>query len=216
MKMKKKDSSASLPTLRRLPRYIHVLKRLKLKNIEYVSATTIAGELEIESIQVRKDLSVTGIVGKPKIGFELDELIISIQEFLNWNKQEDAYLIGAGGLGKAIVSYENFKNYGLNIVAIFDNNKKKIGKKINGLEVLPLDKLYDLGESKNVKIGVITTPASAAQEVCDKLIINGVKAIWNFSPVSLKAPKDIIIESVHLSQSLAVLTHKLSMKVIEK
>lgn len=212
----KKNTSASLPTLRRLPRYIHVLKRLKLKNTEYVSATTIAEELEIESIQVRKDLSVTGIVGKPKIGFELDELIISIQEFLNWNKQEDAYLIGVGGLGKAIVSYENFKNYGLNIVAVFDNNKKKIGKKINGLEILPLDKLYDFGERKNVKIGVITTPASAAQEVCDKLIINGVKAIWNFSPVSLKAPKDIIIESVHLSQSLAVLTHKLSMKVIEK
>lgn len=115
-------TSASLPTLRRLPRYIHVLKKLKKEDVKYVSATLIAKELGIESIQLRKDLSITGVVGKPKIGFNLDKLLTAIVNFLNWNNKEDAFLIGVGALGEAIIGYENFRNYGLNIVAAFDIN----------------------------------------------------------------------------------------------
>ncbi len=211
--MKKQNSIlASLPTLRRLPKYIHLLKKMKQNNVKYVSATLIARELEIEAIQVRKDLSITGIVGKPKIGFGLNELILGIEKFLNWNIKEDAVLIGVGALGKAIIGYENFKNYGLNIIVAFDNDEKKIGSKVLNVKVLAIEKLRGLVEKKKIKIAVITTPASVAQEICDILIKAGIKAIWNFSPVSLKASNNVIIESVHLSQSLAVLTHKLANK----
>ena len=208
--------SASLPTLRRLPRYIHVLRRLKSNNVEYVSATVIAKELGIEPIQVRKDLSVTGIVGKPKIGFELDDLVAAIVDFLNWNNQEDAFLIGVGALGKAIIGYDNFKSYGLNIIAAFDNNKSLIGKNVHGIEVLSISELSSLVKRMKVNLAVITTPNSAAQEVADEVVNAGVKAIWNFSPASLRVPDDVIVESVHLSQSLAILTHKLSKKLNEQ
>ena len=186
--MEKQIVSAPVPTLRRLPKYIHLLKRMKAENIEYVSATTIAEELGLEAIQVRKDLSLTGIVGKPKLGFELEELINSIREFLNWNNVTDAFLVGVGALGEAIIGYENFKSYGLNIIAAFDVDPKKIGKEISGDEVFSIDKLYDLIQRMKINIGIIR----------------------NFGSIDLKVPEQVILENVHLSQSLAVLTHKLA------
>ncbi len=202
--------SAPVPTLRRLPRYIHVLKRLKKGNIKFVSATTIAKELGIESIQVRKDLSVTGVTGKPKVGFELDKVIVSIKRFLHWDNRYNAFLIGFGALGEAILGYDDFKNCGLNIIAAFDVDKKKIGKNFNGVEIFSMNDIYSLAEKMEVSIAVITTPGNVAQQIANDLVKAGIKAIWNFSPVPLKVEENIIVESVHLSQSLAVLTHKLS------
>lgn len=207
---------ASLPTLRRLPRYAHVLKKLKKQNVEHVSATLIARELGIEPIQVRKDLSVTKIVGKPKIGFNLDELLTEIGNYLNWNNKEDAVLVGVGALGEAIIGYENFKNYGLNIIAVFDNNEKKIGENIHGFKIQSISELHKLVKRRHVNIAIITTPGEVAQEYCDNLVKVGIKAIWNFSPTSLKVSDNVVIESVHLSQSLAILTHKLARKLEEK
>ncbi|MBL1211731.1 MAG: redox-sensing transcriptional repressor Rex [Ignavibacteriae bacterium] len=211
--MDKSLISAPIPTIRRLPKYIHMLKRLKIENVLYVSATTIAHELKIEPILVRKDLSITGIIGKPKVGFEVEELIASITQFLNWNNTEDAFIIGVGALGEAILGYSGFKDYGLNIIAGFDIDKKKIGKKIFGVEILPLDSLEDLIKRMHINIGVLTVPASESQEICDSMVSSGIKAIWNFSPIALQVPDEVILENVHLSQSLAVLTHKLAKKL---
>ena len=208
--MTQKLISAPLPTLKRLPRYLHILQDLKSKGIKRVSTTIIAEELGIDSIQVRKDLSATGIVGKPKIGFELDELLNHIIHFLNWDNMTDAFLVGLGGLGKAILGYDNFKNYGLNIVAAFDNDPELIGTKVHCVGVFDVEKIEDLAKRMKINIGVLTVPTSVAQEVADKMVAGGIRAIWNFAPVKLKLPDKIIVENVFLSQSLGVLTHRLA------
>ena len=201
------------PTLRRLPKYIHLLTKLKRENVEFVSSNTISDELGLDSIQVRKDLSLTGIVGKPKLGFNLDELIQSIHHTLNWDNINDAFLVGAGSLGAAIMGYATFRTYGLNIIAAYDNDIDKIGTQLNGVEILPLEKLTGMIQRMHVNIGVITTPGEEAQHIADMMVEGGIKAIWNFAPVHIKVPDTVIIENVQLSQSLGVLTHKLAEKL---
>jgi redox-sensing transcriptional repressor len=198
------------PTLKRLPRYIDILRNLKGKDEEYVSSSFIASALDLDPIQVRKDLSITGIVGKPKLGFEVTELLQSLLNALNWNNKNEAFLVGTGSLGSALLGYKGFKEYGLEIVAAFDNDPKKIGKRINGIKILPVGKLTEMAERMHIHLGIITAPAEAAQEIADMLIEGGVIGIWNFAPVHLKVPANIIVENAQLSQSLAVLTHKLS------
>jgi len=201
------------PTLRRLPKYINILTKLKRESVQFVSSNTISEELGLDSIQVRKDLSLTGIAGKPKLGFNLDELLHSLYHTLNWDNINDAFLAGAGSLGSALLGYKTFKTYGLNIIAAFDNDPEKIGTTLNGIEILPVEKLTGMIQRMHVNIGVITLPADEAQTVTDMMIDGGIKAIWNFAPVHLKAPKDILIENAQLSQSLGVLTHKLAEKL---
>ncbi len=203
----------SEPTLKRLPKYIDLLKRLKRENVQYVSSNLIADELGLDSIQVRKDLSITGIVGKPKLGFELTELINSLLHTLNWDNIADAFLVGVGGLGSAILGYNNFKTYGLNIVAAFDNNPEKTNKTFSGIEVLPVEKLKDMIKRMKVNIGVLTVPSDEAQKIVDIMIESGILAIWNFAPIHLKVPQNIIVENALLTQSLGVLTHKLAEKI---
>jgi len=210
--MKKLPKSASIPTLRRLPKYLHFLQKLQSTDEKFISATKIANEFGIEPILVRKDLSTTGIVGKPKIGFELERLIKSINEFLNWHSVQNAVIVGVGGLGKAIMGYVGFQDYGLNIVAAFDSDKTLIGKKIKDVQVFPINELPEIVKSNEATIGVITVPATSAQFICDVLVGSGIKGIWNFAPRALKVNNDVILENAQLSQSLAVLTHKMVTK----
>jgi redox-sensing transcriptional repressor len=200
------------PTLRRLPKYLHLLKRMKNASTSYISSTTIAEELGLDSIQVRKDMAITGVVGKPKLGFEIDELIGAITHLLNWDNTTDAFLVGAGSLGSAILGYKNFDVHGLNIIAAFDNDPSKIGTVINGIEVLPIEKLEEMIESMKVQVGVITATPESAQRIAETMVKAGIKAIWNFAPTNLKLSKNVIIENTVLSYSLAVLTHKLKRK----
>lgn len=201
------------PTLRRLPKYINLLNKLKRENVEFISSNLISDELGLDSIQVRKDLSLTGIVGKPKLGFNLDELLRSLHHTLNWDNINDAFLVGAGSLGAALLGYPTFRNYGLNIIAAFDSDLEKIGSQLNGIEILPVEKLTGMIERMHVNIGIITVPADEAQNIADMMADGGIHAIWNFAPVHLKVPKDIIVENVQLAQSLGVLTHKLAEKL---
>jgi redox-sensing transcriptional repressor len=166
--------------------------------------------MKFDPTQVRKDIQYTDIVGKPKTGYDINQLIKAIESFLNWENFDDAFLVGAGVLGQAILSYKAFKNYGLNFVAAFDISEDKIGQKFFDIEVLPLNKLQNLAKRMHVHVGVITTPAQAAQEVADIMISSGIIAIWNFAPVSLKVPDDIVVENIQFSQSLAVLSRKLA------
>ncbi|MGK9368230.1 redox-sensing transcriptional repressor Rex [Melioribacter sp. Ez-97] len=198
------------PTLKRLPRYIDILRNLQVKGEEYVSSSYIASVLDLDPIQVRKDLSITGIVGKPKLGFEVTELLQSLLNALNWNNKNEAFLVGAGSLGSALLGYKGFKEYGLEIVAAFDNDPKKIGKSINGIKILPVKKVTEMAKRMHIHLGIITAPAEAAQNIADMMIEGGIIGIWNFAPVHLKTPGNIIVENAQLSQSLAVLTHKLS------
>lgn len=201
------------PTLRRLPKYIDLLNRLKKEEIKHVSSSIIAERLGLDSIQVRKDLSITGAIGKPKVGFELDELLTALNHTLNWDNLNDAFLIGVGSLGSAIIGYKNFTSYGLNIVAAFDNDPSKAGTIVNGIEILPIEKLADMIKRMHINIGVLTVPAEEAQHIADLMIEAGISAIWNFAPIHLNVPQEIIVENAQLTQSLGVLTHKLAEKL---
>lgn len=201
------------PTLRRLPKYIDLLKGLQSTKVKYVSSNFIADKLNLDSIQVRKDLAITGIIGKPKLGFDLDELIRSLNHTLNWDNLNDAFLVGIGSLGSAIIGYRAFSSYGLNIVAAFDNDPEKVGKTVNGIEILPVTKLAEMIRRMKINIGILTVPAEKAQAIAEEMAEAGINAIWNFAPIHLKVGKDVIVENAQLTQSLGVLTHKLATKL---
>lgn len=197
------------PTLRRLPSYYRFLKYLQYEGRGLVSCTHIAHDQGLDPTQVRKDLAVTGIVGKPKVGYEVPVLIAAIESFLGWDNAQEAFLVGAGSLGTALLGYSGFKEYGLNIIAAFDVDPGKVGQKLHGKVVMPLEKLSNLATRMHIHMGIITTPAEAAQAVADQMVAGGIRAIWNFAPVCLKVPPSVIVENVQLSSSLAVLSNKL-------
>ncbi len=200
------------PTLRRLPRYLHLLIAFRDKGLKDVSSTVIATELSLDSTQVRKDIQYTNIMGKPKIGFNVENLILAIQNCLNWDRYENAFLIGAGSLGTAMLGYKQFKEYGLNFVAAFDSDETKIGTKIHGVEVLNIERLAVLSQLMKINIAALTVPAKSAQQCTDILVKGGIVAIWNFAPTQLKVPKNVIVENGQFSSSLAVLSRKLSVQ----
>ncbi|MBF0490380.1 MAG: redox-sensing transcriptional repressor Rex [Candidatus Omnitrophica bacterium] len=196
-------------SLKRLPLYLHLLENLMADGVEYVSCTQLAKEFDFDAILVRKDIELTGEVGTARIGFKVATLIGSIKSFLGWDKEQDAFLVGVGNLGKAILGYKDFKKYGLNIVAAFDNDSRKVGTKVFGYEIFSTSKFGDLAKRMHIYVGIITVPPEHAQEAVDLMVDAGIKAIWNFSPAPLRIPEGVILENVRLTQSLAVLTNKL-------
>jgi AT-rich DNA-binding protein len=201
-------------TLSRLPLYYCYLKdRVKEGNL-YISSAIIAESLKLNPVLVRKDLaSVSTCAGKPRMGFEITALIHDLEVFLGYNNVDEAVLVGVGGLGRTLLSYEGFQNYGLNIVAGFDINEDLIGIKINGKPVLPMDKLPEMIRRMKINIGIITVPKALAQEVCDELLSCGIKAIWNFAPAHIDVPEGVLIKNENLAASLAVLSKELFKKL---
>ncbi len=197
-------------TLYRLPIYLSLLQEKEKEGVEYISATAIANLLDLNHVQVRKDLSCASSAGRPKVGYETKVLIRDLQEFLDYNNTKVAVIVGAGDLGKALLGYNGFNSYGLNVVAAFDTNKEICGSQIKGKPIYSTDVLDKKIKELNVVIGIITTPAQYAQETCDRLVKNGVKAIWNFAPISLNVPKDIIVQNENMATSLAILSSKLN------
>lgn len=207
-----KQRIVSLPTVRRLPAYLHLLRNLSEEGRDLVSSTQISEKLKLESIQVRKDLAITGIVGKPKIGYYVPTLIEAIEEFLGWNNNTDAFLVGAGSLGTALLGYEGFNRHGLNILAAFDLDETKVGTIIHGKQVLPLEKLSNLADRMLIHMGIIAVPAQAAQSVADLMVSSGITAIWNFAPISLDVPDKVVVQNEDLASGLAVLSVKSAAK----
>lgn len=197
------------PTLKRLPLYFQVLKEYRKRNEKYISATQIAEALHLKSILVRKDLAATGFTGKPKIGYIVEPLIHHIEQFLQWNNTQDALLVGCGNLGKALLGYKGFNQYGLQIALAFDVDKQIVGTSIYGIEVFPVERLGELCKRLGIQIGIITVPPDYAQGICDLLVEAGIKAIWNFSPAILSVPDRVILQREDMAVSLAVLQKKL-------
>lgn len=206
---RKNSKIAPVPTIRRIPSYLRILYEYRDAGREWISATEIAERLFLKSIQVRKDMAFTGIVGKPKKGFPVNELIAGIREFLGWNSINKAILVGAGALGSALLGYSGFTEHGLDIVAVFDKTPEKIGRTVHGREILPMSRIRPTVSKRNIRIAIITVPASAAQEVADELVAAGIEGIWNFSPVKLNVPPRVAIQREDLSSGLAVLCVKL-------
>lgn len=197
------------PTLRRLPRYLHLLIDLKERGVKEVSSTIIANELGLDPIQVRKDIEYTSIIGKPKVGYYIDELIKTLSKFLSWDKDQTAFLAGVGNLGSAMLGYKNFRSYGLNIIAGFEKDPEKINTKIYDIPIYDIKDLTKMAKELNIEIGIITVRANAAQDVANRMIDGGIKAIWNFAPIHLKVPHEIIVENAQLSIGLSFLKRKM-------
>ncbi|MFP4013202.1 MAG: redox-sensing transcriptional repressor Rex [Chitinispirillaceae bacterium] len=200
---------AALPTIRRLPSYLSILDSLRKNGVETVSGTFIAEKLLCEPIQVRKDLAVTGIVGRPRIGFEVQATIEAIESFLGWNNSTDAFLIGAGSLGKALLGFGGFLKLNLNIITAFDTDSRKIGTVIHGRKVLDVRKLENLANRMHIHVAILTVPAGAAQDLTDRLVACGIGGIWNFTSEKLVVPEWVVVQNEDLSSGLAVLCARL-------
>lgn len=211
--MERKEISKAV--LKRLPGYLSYLKSLPEGTATYISATALANALGMGEVQVRKDLAMVSDGGRPKIGYLRESLIEDISQFLGYDNTTDAILIGAGKLGQALLGYIGFEAYGLNILAAFDA-KPVADRTEDGKPILHIDKLESFCKANNVLMGIITVPAQFAQEVCDKLIGCGIKAIWNFAPVHLDVPEHILVQNENMATSLAVLSMHLQAQIKEK
>ena len=208
--MERKEISKSV--LKRLPNYLAYLKTIPDGGSPYISATALAAALGMGEVQVRKDLAMVSDGGRPKVGYLREGLIDDIQQFLGYDNLNDAVLIGAGKLGRALLSYTGFQEYGLNILAAFDVNPTP-GE---GKPIYPISRLESFCRTYKVLMGIITVPVEQAQEVCDQLIDCGIKAIWNFAPTHLEVPAGILVQQENMATSLAVLSMHLQARIKEK
>ena len=204
------EKEISKATLKRLPTYLSYLKALPSEASANVSATALAAGLHMGEVQVRKDLALVSDGGRPKIGYNREHLIADIENFLGYGNSNDAVLIGAGKLGRALLGYGGFAEYGLNIVAAFDANDTLIGTTNGGKPIMHLSRLGEVCQRYKIKIGIITVPAEYAQGVCDLLIENGILAIWNFAPKHLNVPDGILVQNENMAASLALLCKHLN------
>lgn len=202
--------SISKATLGRLPLYLRYLKGLPSVKESTISSTTIAKELSLGDVQVRKDLAAISGTGKPKIGYIREKLIADLEYQLGYKRQTNAVLIGAGKLGRALLDYDGFEEFGVTILAGFDCNDKELPVGKNTKRILPVKEIDAYCAEHNVKLGIITVGQGSAQDACDRLVASGVDAIWNFAPCSLKVPEGILLKQENLALSLAYLNNQIS------
>ena len=194
-----KTTDVSRAALGRIPVYLRFLESLP-QDTETVSATIIAKELGFGEVQVRKDLGAICGSGKPRIGYTVSDLKESLESLID-SRNGKTVIVGAGKLGRALLDYGGFSDYGLDILAAFDTEVSQ--NNASGKPILPIDGLHDFCKENDVSIGVITVPAKAAQEVCDKLCQSGIKAIMSFAPCKLTAPEGVAIQYENMALSLA-------------
>ena len=201
------EYSIPMATLGRLPRYLEYLRGLP-KTRRTISATAIAKALSLGDVQVRKDLAVVCGAGKPRIGYETDQLVADIESHLGYERLTSAVLVGAGKLGRALLDYDGFEDFGVKIVAGFDCNERAL--KRGTKDILPIREIGAFCRKHDVRLGIITVGQGSAQEVCDMLVESGIEAIWNFAPVALRVPNGVRLKQENLALSLAHLNNQIS------
>ncbi len=204
--MSTKTKLSYTPSIRRLPSYLHIIRAFQRTSDPYISGTWIANELNLEPIQVRKDLAITGIVGKPKKGYPVEQLISAIEHYLAWDVEQKAIIVGAGNLGSALTGYQEFRNHGLHIVAAFDSDPSKTGKTIHQVQIFHMENLKEIVEKMNITLAILTVPSPYAQSSCDAIVAAGIRAIWNFTNVKLKVPEEVLVQREDLSSGYAILS----------
>lgn len=197
------------PTLRRLPWYLAYVSMLHSQNVEYVSSTQISKELNVDSSQIAKDLSFLNIKGKTRIGYEVAKLERELRDFLGFKRHHNAVMMGVGSLGAALIQDSGLSRYGLNIVAGFDVNPLIVGTSICGVPIYNVEELNTRRKEYNAEIGIVAVPVDKAQEVAEKMIAAGIKAIWNFTPVRIRATEDVVIQDTSIYSHLAVMYNRL-------
>lgn len=198
------------PTLRRLPWYLSNAKLMREKGEKYVSSTQISKQINIDASQIAKDLSYVDIAGRTRVGYDIDLLIQVLEDFLGFINMHKAYLFGVGSLGGALLRDSGLSHFGLQIVGAFDVNPDLVGTKINGIPIYHSDDFEKRMKLDGVNIGVLTVPIAIAQEISDKMIAGGIKAIWNFTPFRIRVPENIVVQNTSLYAHLAVMFNRLN------
>ncbi len=196
--------SVSLAILSRLPTYLSYLKTLPAST-RYISATGIAKALALGEVSVRKDLSAICDIGRPKIGYSVSELTVIIESFLGYDRMDTAIIAGAGKLGRALLDYGGFCEYGLSLAAAFDNEPSLWGKTESGKPIMDITQMPFFCRENQVHVGIIAVPADSAQVLCNQMTACGIRAIMNFAPVHLQAPPEVMVKNENIAISLAQL-----------
>lgn len=212
----RKKFALSPPSLFRLTVCYQVAIRAGEDGLENISSAYLADLLKVDETLIRKDMSLVGIKGKPKVGYPVGIIISMLEEAIGISQYTDGILIGCGSLGSALLRYSGFAKYGLRIAAAFDVDHKKVGRRTGDYLVLPMEKCKKIIEAFRVQVAILTVPAEAAQELADWLISRGIKAIWNFAPVILKVPQDVTVRNENLAVGLAQLIHQVRTAAMKK
>lgn len=204
-----KNSKISMAVIRRLPKYYRYLGELLDKDINRISSQELSSLTGFTASQIRQDLNNFGGFGQQGYGYNIEDLHSQLGKILGLSREYNAVLVGAGNLGQAVANYKGFRDAGFKLLALFDKNPKMIGLKIRDIEIKDVDDLDRFIAENNIEIGIITTPKEYAQEIADIFIKNGIKGIWNFAPWDLRVPEEVVVENVHLNESLFTLSYLL-------
>jgi len=207
------DKKISVAVIKRLPRYYRYLSDLLKLGIKRISSKELSIRMGITASQIRQDLNCFGGFGQQGYGYNVEFLYNEIGNILGVNDNFNFIIIGAGNMGRALANYSNFDKRGFILKGIFDISPNLVGQTINNIEVLPLSSLDSFSKNNKIDIAMLCVPYEQTPIVADKVARLGVKGLWNFSPMDLKIPYDVIIENVHLSDSLMVLGYKLTEKL---
>ena len=212
--MEQKEISKAV--ISRLPRYYRYLGELLEEGVERISSNDLSALMNVTASQIRQDLNNFGGFGQQGYGYNVKYLFDEIGNILNLNEKHNIIIIGAGNLGRAIANYTDFEKRGFVITGIFDTNPDLIGKEVNGLVIMDLKDLEKFLVGKDIDIATLTVPRDYAVEVANQLVKLGIEAIWNFAPIDLHLPSNILVENVHLTASLMQLSYNLSERKKEK
>ncbi len=214
--MDKKKSNISMAVIKRLPKYQRYLAELLKNDVDRISSKELSDRIGFTASQIRQDLNCFGDFGQQGYGYNVKDLYNEICGILGLTQDYKMIIIGAGNIGQAIANYARFERLGFSIDGIFDANPKLIGLRIRDVEVNDIDDLPKFLKENTIDIGIICVPKNSAQKVASSLVENGVKGIWNFAPADLIVPDDVVVENVHLSESLLTLTYQLKDMVHEE
>ncbi len=203
------NTKISEKTINRLTLYHCILRDFITEGKEYISSKQIATLLHIDDSQVRKDINLLNNSGKSRVGYIVKELKKSIESTLGFSKTKKAYIIGAGNLGMALAKYDNFTSYGLNIIALFDNDKSKIGNQINNKSILNIKDLPKFTKEHGAEIAILTVPGQFAQSTAEHIVSANIKYIWNFTPTVLYVPEDVQVWNENLMGNFLQFTYNL-------
>ncbi len=200
----------------RLPRYYRYLGELKEANVERISSQELSELMKVTASQIRQDFNNFGGFGQQGYGYNVQYLYDEIGKILGLHKDHHLIIIGAGNLGQALANYVNFEKRGFIVKGVFDINPELYGKDLRGVKVQPMENIIEFVDDNDIDIAVLTIPKNGAVGVTEKLVEHGVKAIWNFAHVDLNVPEDVIVENVHLSDSLMKLSYSINRMEYDK
>ena len=205
--MAKKEISQAV--IQRLPRYYRYLEELMEQGLERISSNELSKRMKLTASQIRQDLNNFGGFGQQGYGYRIQKLHDEIARILSLDEEHSMILVGAGHLGQALANYSNFQKRGFLLRAVFDVKPELIGTEAAGLRVLPMEELERVIEESGPRLAALCVPKDAALPVAERLVSLGIKGIWNFAPVDLELPEQVVVENVHLSESLMRLSYRM-------